>query len=255
MHKREQSRACFPDAMPTRLQANADRRTASLRRDLVEQTRRLMADAGVSVRELGMAAGLTPAYVGRILAGTERPTLEAYGRLAAVLGADLALRLYPNTGPAIHDRISAPILEHVVAVRHPRWDPYLEAAVRSPSRGWIDLLLHEPRERILIAAEIVSMLHRLEQLIRWSATKAESLPSWDGWAHLPDPPTIGRLLVVRRTRANRQVARELERQLRVSYPAHPDDAIAALTGTTPWPGAALVWAEVAAGRARLVPGR
>ena len=214
-----------------------------------------MADAGVSVRDLGMAPGLTPAYVGRILAGTERPTLEAYGRLAAVLGADLALRLYPNTGPAIHDRVSAPILEHVVAVRHPRWDPYLEAAVRNPSRGWIDLLLHEPRERVLVATEVQAGLRRLEQLIRWSTAKADSIPSWEAWPHLAETPAISRMLVVRRTRANRQVVRDFDRQLRVSYPAHPDDAIAALTGTSTWPGAALVWAEVAAGRARLVPGR
>jgi transcriptional regulator with XRE-family HTH domain len=239
----------------TRLQASADRRTARMRRDLVEQLQGLREDAGVPVRELAAAAGLSPAYVAKILAGTERPTLEAYGRLAAVLGADLTTRLYPNTGPAIRDRLSAPVIEHLVAVRHPRWDPTLEAAVRRPSRGWIDLLLHEPRERILVATEIVSLLRRLEQLIRWSTAKAESLPSWEGWAYLPDTPAISRLLVVRRTRANRQVAREFEQQLRIHFPAHPDDAVAALTGTARWPGPALVWAEVRRESVRLVPGR
>ena len=39
-------------------------------------------------------------------------------------------------------------------------------------------------------------------------------------------------------------------------PAHPDDALAALTtSTATWPGAALVWAELAGSRTRLVGGR
>ncbi|HEY5629941.1 MAG TPA: helix-turn-helix domain-containing protein [Candidatus Limnocylindrales bacterium] len=240
---------------PTRLQSAADRRTTALRRDLVEQVQQLREDSGVTVRDLAAAAGLSQQYVARILAGTRRPTLEAYGRLAAVLGADFAARLYARTGPAIRDRHQAPILECLLRTRHPRWEAFTELAVTRPSRGWIDVAFHEPRERVIVASEIQSALRRLEQLIRWSATKADSLPSWDGWTQLGDVPAISRLLVVRRTRATRHVAAEFERQLRLAYPAHPDDAVAALTGTAPWPGSALVWAVIEHGRARLVPGR
>ena len=189
------------------------------------------------------------------MAGTERPTLETYGRLGAALGADLSVRLYPNTGPAVHDRHQAPMLECLLRERHPRWQPFTEIAVVRPSRGWIDVGFHEARQQVFVAAEIQSALHRLEQLVRWSAAKADSLPSWAGWAQLGDTPTISRLLVVRRTRATRQVARDYAAQLRVSYPAHPDDAVAALTGAAPWPGASLVWIVVENGRARLVLGR
>jgi hypothetical protein len=66
---------------------------------------------------------------------------------------------------------------------------------------------------------------------------------------------VSRLLVVRRTRATRAVVAEFGRQLRVAYPAHPDDALAALTGTEPWPGAALVWMVVEGRSARWVSGR
>lgn len=239
----------------TRLQAAADRRTRGIRVDLVEQIRRLQDDAGLSTRQLAAAAGLSEGYVGRILAGAERPTLEAYGRLAAVLGAGLSVGLYANTGPAIRDRHQAPILECLLAVRHPRWQPFAEVAVRRPSRGSIDVAFHEARERAIVATEIQSALHRLEQLVRWSAAKADALPSWNGWTQLGDAPAISRLLVVRRTRATRQIAAEFAAQLRVAYPAHPDDAIAALTGTVPWPGAALVWATIESGKARLVAGR
>ena len=165
------------------------------------------------------------------------------------------MRLYPNTGPAIHDRHQAPILECLLRERHPRWRPFTEIAVRHPSRGWIDAGFHEPRQHLLVATEIQGALHRLEQLIRWSAAKADSLPSWDGWTHFGDAPEISRLLVVRRTRATRQIAREFSAQLRVAYPAHPDDAVAGSTGTAPWPGAAMVWAVIESGSARPVGGR
>jgi hypothetical protein len=82
------------------------------------------------------------------------------------------------------------------------------------------------------------------------------MPSWDGWDRLGEPPEISRLLVVRRTRSTRAVAADFARQLRLAYPAHPDDALAALTtATTPWPGPALVWTEPTASHARLLSGR
>jgi hypothetical protein len=69
-------------------------------------------------------------------------------------------------------------------------------------------------------------------------------------------PQDSQLLVVRRTRANRTVAAEFARQLRVAHPAHPDDALAALTTPSPkWPGAAMLSAAVEHGRARLLSGR
>lgn len=240
---------------PTRLQASADRHTRDIRRGVVEQMSRLRDDAGLSVHDLAAAAGLSEGYVARILAGKERPTLEAYGRLAAVLGADLSVKLYPNTGSAIHDRLQAPILECLLREHHPRWRPFTEVAARRPSRGWIDVAFHNPREQVIVATEIQAALHRLEQLVRWSAAKAESLASWDGRTQLGEEPAVSRLLIVRRTRATRRVAAEFAAQLRLAYPAHPDDAISALTGTDPWPGPALVWAVVEHGRARLVPGR
>jgi transcriptional regulator with XRE-family HTH domain len=241
--------------IPTKLQAAADRHTQELRRGLVEQLSRLRIDAGMPVTQLAAAAGLSERYVGRILAGTERPTLEVYCRLAATLGADLGARIYSNTGPAIHDRHQAPILECLLRERHPRWQPFQEIAVRRPSRGWIDVGFHEPRQHIFVATEIQGALPRLEQLVRWSAAKADALPSWDGWPRLGDQPAISRLLVVRRTRATRQVAAEFAGQLRIAYPAHPDDAIASLTATGEWPGPAMVWAVVERGRARLASGR
>jgi hypothetical protein len=51
------------------------------------------------------------------------------------------------------------------------------------------------------------------------------------------------------------MGREFERQLAVAYPAHPADALAALTGAAPWPGAALIWAEIERDRVRFIARR
>ncbi|OGO57211.1 MAG: hypothetical protein A2V85_06915 [Chloroflexi bacterium RBG_16_72_14] len=74
----------------TRLQIDADDRTARIRATLADDLRRLRVDAGVSLTAAADAAGVDRSVVSRIEAGNLHPTLETYGRLAAALGADLA---------------------------------------------------------------------------------------------------------------------------------------------------------------------
>ncbi len=209
--------------------------------------------------ELARAAGVPHSYLDRIRAGKANPSIETYAKLATVLGADLATRLYPNTGPTIRDRHQARILEASLEVGHPRWRPHTEVGVWKPARGSIDVVWHEPREGLLVATEIESGLQRLEQTVRWSREKAESLPSSAVWRRIEEDgsgaPSVTQLLIVRRTRATMAVAREFTRQLALAYPAHPEDALAALTGTGAWPGAALIWAQVDPKRVRFAPTR
>ena len=250
------SGACFTGPVPTptfekAIAAAATKRHQTLAEDLL----RLRDDAGVARAQLARESGVDLRYLARIELGTEAPSLQTYQRLATALGADLHARIYPNTGPALRDRHQAPMLEVLLAPLHPRWTPFLELAVRRPSRGWIDLGLHDATAPMFLATELQSELRRLEQLVRWSAEKAASLPSWDGWSHLGDEPAISRLLVVRRTRATRDIASVFERQLRVAYPAHPADALAALTGTAIWPGPSLLWVVLDGKRSRIVAER
>jgi transcriptional regulator with XRE-family HTH domain len=229
----------------------AAKRHGTLAGDLL----RLREDAGVSRAQLARASGVDLRYLARIEGGSEAPSIETYQRLASALGADLHTRIYPNTGPALRDRHQARMLEVLLAPLHPRWTPFTELAVRQPSRGWIDLGLHDAASRVFLATELQSELPRLEQLVRWSTEKAASLPSWEGWPHLGDEPGVSRLLVVRRSRTTRETTRAFERQLRVAYPAHPADALASLTGTAPWPGPSLLWIVLDGKRSRIVAER
>jgi transcriptional regulator with XRE-family HTH domain len=224
--------------------AEARRQATRVHRGLAEDVRRLREDAGATRAQLAEAAGIDLAFLCRIEEGRERPSIDTYAKLSVALGADLSSRLYPNTGPAIRDRHQARMLESLLSVLHPRWHAYPEVAVRRPSRGWIDVVLHSPHEGDLVATEIQSDLVRLEQLLRWFVEKVSALPSWDGWSHIGDTTNQSRLLIVRSTRATRAVGRTFERQLAAAYPAHPADAIASVTGTSRWPGPALVWAEM-----------
>ena len=235
--------------------AAAKRATERAHRILAGDVRRLREDGGLTRRALAVGAGVDPRFLGRIEDGTERGSIETYAKLALVLGADLSARLYPSTGPTIRDRHQAPILESLLGHLHPRWQPYPEVAVRQPARGWIDAVLHAERERCVIAVEIQSDLRRIEQLLRWFPSKAASLPSWEGWAQLGEVGSVSQLLIVRSTRATRTIGREFERQLAAAYPAHPADAIAALTGGARWPGAALVWVDLRSDRVRFSASR
>ena len=241
--------------MSTSTGRTARRAADRAHRTLAEDIERICADAGVSRAALARAADVDAGFLARIFAGSVRPSIDTYARLTTALNADLSARIYPNTGPAIRDRYQARMLETLLAGLHPRWRAFIEVAVRRPARGSIDAALHDARARVMLATEIQSELRRIEQLVRWSGDKAASLPSWQGWPELGDEPAVSQLLVVRRTRSTRAVAAEFERQLRIAYPAHPDDALAALSGTAAWPGAAMIWAVLDGSETRLVAGR
>ena len=225
----------------------------------IEDIERLMGDAGLAPEQLARAAGIPGSYLRRILSRAARPSLETYAKLGTPLGADLAARLYANTGPTIRDRHQARIFEAVLGVLGGMWRPYPEASVWKPVRGAIDAVLHDRRAELVVATEIESDLRRIEQTIRWSKEKAEALPSWSGWPDIlgagHETPRVSQLIIVRRTRSNERVAHDFVQQLALAYPAHPEDALAALRGNSPWPGSALVWARIEKDRVRFMATR
>jgi transcriptional regulator with XRE-family HTH domain len=235
--------------MRSRLQIEADRRSAQLRTSLAADLRRLRQDAGLTLDSVASAAGLDPTTVSKLESGDFRPSLETYVRVATALGADLHARPYPTTGPPIHDRHQSRMVEVLLAALHRRWEPMAEVAVRRPARGFIDQVLFDRDAALLVATELESDLRRVEQLLRWSAEKAASLQSADGWhqwARDADPE-VSRLLIVRRSRRNRAIADDARRQLREAYPGDPRDALDSLTRGAAWPGAAIVWARLDTG--------
>ena len=240
----------------TAVQRAGRRRAIEMRRSLAESLRRLREDAGLSQAAVAVAAGIDRSHLTRIEAGDRDPGYEALSAIAAVLGADVSLRLYPTTGPRIHDRFQAPMEECVVRGLHPRWIPSPEVVVIKPARGVIDLVLGERVERLLVASEFHSQVRRLEQQVRWHREKELSLASSDVWrfAAADGPPATSRLLVLRSTTELRELASSFEATLRATYPARASDVVDALTGTAPWPGAGIAWVRLSGSTAELLPG-
>jgi transcriptional regulator with XRE-family HTH domain len=232
------------------------RRVGDLRRRLGTDIRGQRIDAGLSTAALAREAGLDPSYVWRIERGDVQPSLTSLAAIGDALGSDLVVRLYPNTGPRIRDRHQAAIIEALLRIAHPRWTPTDEVKVRKPASGWIDVAFHDRAENLLIATEVESLLQRLEQLIRWHQEKVDALPSSELWrfAAANGAPTVSRLLVIRSTTSNREIVRQHERLLGAAYPARASDAWGALTGTSRWPGHAILWADVRQGTARILDG-
>ena len=137
-------------------------------------------------------------------------------------------------------------------VAHPRWRRHTEVPVYRPARGRIDLVLHDPAPAVLVATEVHSQIHRLEQQLGWAQLKADSLESADLWRSLTTRPTVSRLLVLRTTRATREVVVQFEATLRTAYPAPAGAIHAALVADAPWPGPGILWADVTPERTRIL---
>jgi transcriptional regulator with XRE-family HTH domain len=238
----------------TRLLIEADRRADRRARDLGVELRRLREDTGLRQAVVARAAGVSSGHLSRIEAGQTDASRRAISRVAAILGADFSERIFPSTGPRIRDRTQSAILEALLRILHPRWIPHLEVPIAGRVRGIIDLVLADDGADLLVATEIESALRRLEQQIRWSHEKAEGLAG-TALAQAADSGrsvTISRLLVLRSTVATREIVRAHSATLEVEFPARTEDAYAALTGATAWPGLALLWARVDGNRTAIL---
>lgn len=101
-------------------------RTAKARRrvivrGLADTLRKARFERGVSQRALAAAAGIDHALLSRIEAGADTPTVATLVAIATALGMEPSIKLFPATGPGVHDRVSAPITDALLGLAHPRW--------------------------------------------------------------------------------------------------------------------------------------
>lgn len=242
----------------TRLQREARLRARDIRRGTGEAIRRLREDECLTQAAVAAAAGIDRSYMRLIEAGDRGASMDVLSAITAVLGADLSVRVYPTTGPRIRDRVQAVMGEALLRDLHPRWATSPEVPVYRPARGVIDFVLADRLAPLLLATELHSELHRLEQQIRWHREKEASLPSSAAWRPpAPDrpEPATSRLLLLRSSAALIELARTFEGALRAAYPARTADVVEALTSSdAPWPGPGIAWVRVAGSDVRLLDG-
>jgi transcriptional regulator with XRE-family HTH domain len=101
------------------------------------------------MRRLARAAGVSTTTVSSVERNNAEPSLQVLARLAAVLGLQLSVRLYPGTGPLIRDHLQAMMIGALLTILHVRWRPRPEVAINRPVRGVIDLVLEAIDEPLL----------------------------------------------------------------------------------------------------------
>jgi transcriptional regulator with XRE-family HTH domain len=224
-----------------------ERRERRLRVHIGQQVAELRAEAGVSQAALAAAAGIHQGHLSRIERGEVGASLEVLDRIAAGLGAELGVRLFPGAGPRLRDRFQAPMIEALVRRLDPRW-------VRSPefpvprARGFIDLAIGLRGGGMGIECEAQSELRSIDLIVRRQREKSLALQELGTFG-----TEVSTLLLVRSTQRTRDVARLYAGTLSAAYSARAEDAIRALTTRDhPWPGPALIWVRVEGTRAQLL---
>jgi transcriptional regulator with XRE-family HTH domain len=223
------------------------RRRRDARRRIGRQILESRTESGIGRTELARAVGIDPSYLWKVETGNAQPSLDVLISIAAALGSELGVRLFSGSGPRIRDRFQAPMIEALVRRLAACWRATPEVPVRD-ARGVVDLVLEDARRRLRIASECHSELRRLEEVIRRASEKA------DGLAALHAGDTVSKLLLLRSTVRTREIARTYEATLRAAYPGRTADAVVALLGNGPWPGAAVVWARLDGGRVDILDG-
>lgn len=224
-----------------------------MHRAIGDDLSRLIHDAGATKSSLARVAAVDRTYIGRIEAGEARPSLETLVAIGAALGADVSVRIYGGAGPRLTDRHQARMVECVLRELHPVWRPLLEVPVWRPVRGVVDAVFERADHPCVVVTECISTLARLEQQLRWSAEKCAAIGSADPFRGRDVPPT-SRLLILRSTVVNRDIARSFEETLRAAYPASSSAAVRSLTSGDRWPGDAIIWIRMERGRVELIDG-
>ena len=228
-----------------------------MRRRVGLDIRRLRIDAGLSVRTLATASGIDHGFLARIEAGSVEASYAVLVAIGEVLGADLSVRLYPTTGPRIHDRIQAPIVEALFKRPSP--------ALAATRRGWRDPTGTRVRRcRARVAAGRPRRRDRGRVIDPAPRAAAPMGPGQGGLAAVVGgvgPDGAGRRAsTCYLTPADRQIdtidpghRAGVRGNARVRVPVRTADVHAALTtADAPWPGPGIVWADVEGGRARIL---
>lgn len=223
------------------------RRDRRIRSYVGQQIAEQRGEAGISAAALAAAAHVDQAHLWRIERGLAHASLEVLDRIAACLGAELSVRLFPSGGPRVRDRFQAPIVEAIIRLLDSGHTAFPELPVPR-ARGFVDLAIRLAAEGFGVASEIHSEVRAMDTVQR--RLREKSL----GLAELG---TVGRevsmLLVVRSTRRTREVARLFGATLGATFPARSEDAYDALfTPDGAWPGPAILWARLENGHVELL---
>jgi transcriptional regulator with XRE-family HTH domain len=218
------------------VRAEADHLLRTEARNQGEAFREQRLRLGLAQADIARAIGTSRTVVSSVERGDPGVGLRTRFRIAEVLGFRLRLPAYPDGTPRLYDQSHSAIIEHLLAIRHRRWQATVEAPVPGPGHRSTDVRLESGVDIVL--SEIEGVLRRCEELLRELHDKARAVAE----AH-PDR-RVHTLLVLPPTRHNREIMRGLASSMAAAFPADEASIRRALTSDLePWPGNGILWLE------------
>jgi transcriptional regulator with XRE-family HTH domain len=129
--------------------------------------------AGLSQASVAGRAAVSQSFASGVERGTRGASLEVACRLAAAVGYELSLRLYPADGVSLRDSGQLAIAQAIVSSAHASWHARLEAPIGTGDRRAADLILEGIDEVLHI--EIERGLADLQAQVRAAQLKRESI--------------------------------------------------------------------------------
>jgi transcriptional regulator with XRE-family HTH domain len=198
-----------------RPQERAQRRTADQLGAVGREIRLARVGAGLSLREVGSAAGVSRTKVWRLERGMSgEVTLSSISRVAAAVGLEASLRLFP-AGDPIRDIAHVRLLERLHARIHPqlRWRTEVPLPIPGDLRAWDATIAGLG---FVIGVEAETRIRDMQ-----AVTRRTNLKQKDG-----DVDQV--ILLVADTRANRLALRLGATDLRIAFPVSQRDCLRAL---------------------------
>jgi transcriptional regulator with XRE-family HTH domain len=148
-------------------------RADALRMRLGHELRLMRMAAGLRQTQVAMRASLSQTTVSQMERGADAFSLDAYARVAASVGCELGLKLFPVASVTLRDRGQLELAQSIARAADASWRCEIEAAVAPGDRRAADLLLAGPAEIAMI--EIFRSLADLQAQVRPAQLKREIL--------------------------------------------------------------------------------
>ena len=200
-----------------------------------EELRELRLRYGVTQAETARAIGVTRSVICRLEQGDPSVSSRIRSRVAATLGADFRLAMYPAGSPLIHDAAHARLVEAILGRAHPAWRPTVEAPVPGAGRRSTDIRFARGNDVVLI--EVETRIRAFEAIVRELSDKRSAVQAATGRS-----VRVQVVLALPPTRHHRALVRDHPKSVAAAFPmSSPELGRALADATAAWPGDGILW--------------